>query len=275
MTDFNNFEFDLPPEESPQANAETSDGGDAQKPRRSQKRRAQNNRVWNVLSVLFLALIVSISAWSLIVFNNPDSFLNPFPPPTPIVFVSTTPAPTSTATMTPPPTETPVPTSTYTATPIPTSTLPPSPTPFTLFTPSATPEVTVPSRGYPFELQQGSPFAIANISHPELGCNWMGVAGQAFDLSNAPINGLQIRLGGRLPGTNSYQEKLSLTGAALNYGRIGYYEFTLANTPVASRSSVWVQLLSQEGVPYSEQIYFDTFDECDKNLIIINFKQIR
>ena len=164
---------------------------------------------------------------------------------------------------------------THTSTPRPTATLPPSPTPFTLFTPSATPEPTEPPEGYPFKLQQGSPIEIANISHPEMGCDWMGVAGQVFDLSGGPVTGLLIRLGGRLPGVDIPKDMLSLTGAALNYGRVGYYEFSLADHPIRSKQALWVQLVNQENIPLSEKIHFDTYESCEKNLIIINFKQVR
>ena len=56
---------------------------------------------------------------------------------------------------------------------------------------------------------------------------------------------------------------------------VGYYEFTLNDSPVASKGTVWVQLVNQEFIPLSQKIYFDTFDACDKNLIIINYKQVR
>ena len=103
----------------------------------------------------------------------------------------------------------------------------------------------------------------------------MGVAGQVFDLNGAPVTGLLIQLGGRIPGVDIPRDMISLTGAALNYGRVGYYELSLSDTPVASRETAWVQLVNQEFVPLSQKIYFNTFDTCDKNLIIINFKQVR
>jgi hypothetical protein len=67
---------------------------------------------------------------------------------------------------------------------------------------------------------------------------------------------------------------MTLTGIALNYGRAGY-EFTLADKPIASNDMLWVQLLDQIGAPISEKVYFDTYAECEKNLIIINFKQVK
>lgn len=102
----------------------------------------------------------------------------------------------------------------------------------------------------------------------------MGVGGQVLDMSNAPVIGLIIRLGGGLPGVRIPEDTFSLTGLALSYGRSGY-EFTLANQPIASTGQLWIQLLNQEGGPLSEQVYFDTYSDCDKNLIIIDFVQTR
>lgn len=102
----------------------------------------------------------------------------------------------------------------------------------------------------------------------------MGVGGQVVDLSGGPVTGLIIRLGGRLAERNLSQPLLNLTGVARNYGESGY-EFTLADHPIPSRGSLWLQLLDQSGFPLSDKFFFDTFDSCDKNLIIINFKQVR
>ncbi len=243
---------------------------------RPQKKSRGCAAILSLISALLVLSILFVSGVSLVIFIDPHSALNPFPPPRPIAVKPTQRlAPTSTHTSTAMPTGTFTPEPTITQTPLPSETLPPSPTPFIMFTPSATPEPTEPPQGYPYVLHQSSPIAIANISHPDLGCNWMGVAGQVFDLSGAPVTGLLIRIGGNLSGVSDPKEMLSLTGTALDYGREGYYEFTLADRPIASKQSVWVQLVNQEYTPLSEKIYFDTFESCDKNLIIVNFKQVR
>jgi hypothetical protein len=131
-----------------------------------------------------------------------------------------------------------------------------------------------PPGGYSFQIRQGNPKAIPNIYHPEQGCNWMGIGGQVIDMSNAPVIGLIIKLGGRLPGVSFAEDLISLTGLALSYGRSGY-EFTLADRPIASHGQLWVRLFSQAGSPLSEQVFFDTYDSCEQNLIIIDFVQVR
>jgi hypothetical protein len=125
----------------------------------------------------------------------------------------------------------------------------------------------------PYALQAGSPTPInSEIFHPDLGCNWLGVAGQVFSLSGDPVVGLAVELGGSLGGVDI--QLLSLSGAAIQYGP-GGYEFTLADEPVASQDTLYIRLLDQAGLPFSDRVYFSTFDDCEKNLILINFNQIQ
>jgi hypothetical protein len=230
---------------------------------------------WSILTILILLMVVCVAAGFLVIFTNPYSSLNPFPPPTlPARAQLPTSTPTNAFIPLPPTwtaTSSPVPVPTDT--PKPTSTLPPTPTPITLTpTPPFTP--TPPAGGYPFDVRQGFPKAIENIYHPELDCEWMGVGGQVVDLSDAPVTGLIVRLGGSLPGVKIEENTISLTGVALNYGRSGY-EFKLADQPIASSDSLWIQLINQAGVPISEKVYFSTFASCTQNLILIDFKQTR
>ncbi|MBN2548849.1 MAG: hypothetical protein JXB15_06815 [Anaerolineales bacterium] len=229
--------------------------------------------LWNLLTVLALLVVAAVVVVFSLIYLNPYTGINPFPPPTlppRLTFPTNTPTPLV------PPTSTEAPTlePTVTFTPRPTGTLPPTPTFFSIITPTETPTITPPAAGYAFEVRKGSPSAISNIYHPELACNWMGVGGQVVDMSNQPVIGLIVRLGGFLPGVQLQQPMMSLTGVALSYGRAGY-EFALSDKPVASKQSLWVQLLDQSGIPQSDKVYFDTFASCDKNLIVIDFKQVR
>lgn len=230
--------------------------------------------VWSCLTVLVLLAVLAVVCVFLVLFTNPYSAFNPFPPPTQALPVG---LPTETPTqamITLPPSWTPIPSATLpsTETPTPTETLPATPTPITL-TPTPTATLPPPSGGYPYEVRTGSPRAIPNIYHPELACTWMGVGGQVVDMNDAPVTGLIIRLGGEASGIEFDENTYTLTGVALNYGRAGY-EFTLADQPVASSGELWIQLLNQAGVPLSEKVPFNTFADCEQNLIIIDFKQV-
>lgn len=147
-----------------------------------------------------------------------------------------------------------------------------SATPADASTPAPTTTAKPVTGGFAFALQT-DPASISSVLYrPEWGCEWLGLAGNAVDMQNSPVKGIRVQVGGFL-GANKV-DLLSLTGTALQYGQAGY-EFTLAEAPAASKGKLWVQLLDQSDLPLSDKIYFDTFDSCEQNLIIINFKQVR
>lgn len=128
--------------------------------------------------------------------------------------------------------------------------------------------------GYVFAIQQGSPAAInGSTFHPDAGCNWSGVAGQVLSLNDEAVRGLFVQLGGSIPGME-YVDKQVMTGLAEEYGP-GGFEITLADQLVASEGTLWVQLLDQQNLPLSKRIYFNTYDDCERNLIIIYFDQVQ
>lgn len=239
----------------------------------SQPSRSVSSIVWNVLTVLVLLMVLCVVAGFLMIFLNPNSQLNIFPPPT-LPAAAEMPTATPTARLVLPPTWTASPTEepTMTNTPNPTSSPMPSETPFSLFT--LTPTTAGNVGGMPFIVSPGTPVGTSSLSfYPEAECNWLGVAGQVFDLSGSPVSGQQVRIGGILAGRPI--DQLMLTGLATAYGAEGFYEFVLGDKPIASIGTLWVQLLDQGGLPMSDKIFFDTFGECENNLIFINFKQVR
>jgi hypothetical protein len=226
--------------------------------------------IWNILTVVILLMIACVALYVLLIFVNPISSLNPFPPATSAPLPTLLVIPSATATRPPilPPTWTPTPT-VFDATPTPTQVSGPTKTPLITNTPA--PEPTMTPGGMSFaplgEIQYLQDFTRQQ-------CAWMGVAGQVFDLRNSPVSGLIVQLGGSLEG-RLFETLITMSGAASQtYGSAGY-ELTIANRPVASQGTLWVQLLDQAGLPLSEKIYFDTFDACERNLIMISFKQVK
>jgi hypothetical protein len=252
-------------EESPAPKAESSSG--------------QTSRmVFNILTIVALLASVCLCLFFLSIFVNPSMALNPFPPPTAIQ-----PLQLPTATWTPqqlPATRTP----TVTIEPSVTWTPQPSVTPGVVNTvaalPTETSRFTATSTPRPSATPRptGAPFSASvvpidsTIVHPEFGCNWWGVGGQASDLKGNPVRGLVIKLAGVL--NNQQISMLTVTGTAPVYGQ-GGYEFKLGDVPQNTRRAMYVQLLDQAGLPLSEQVYFDTTADCAKNLILIRFKQER
>jgi hypothetical protein len=110
------------------------------------------------------------------------------------------------------------------------------------------------------------------LIRPGLGCNWLVIAGQVWDLQDAPVRGLRLHLHGELEGFRI--DKFSQTGSAPDYGESGY-EFLLENLVVDSRDALFIQLVDANGKPYSHPYALHTFNDCQKNLILVNFKQVR
>lgn len=136
-------------------------------------------------------------------------------------------------------------------------------------TPSLTP--TIPAPQGLLDVQIGSPLGMPNFTHPEMGCQWMGVAGQVFDADGKPMQELVVEFGGTLAGQDVFG--LTVLGQAEAYGS-GGYEFKLSDQPIASSETVWARVYDLDGIPLSKDTYFSTYGECEKNLVLLNFVQI-
>lgn len=131
---------------------------------------------------------------------------------------------------------------------------------------SLDPVVTVPApTAFPFVLTSEGISARANSANAA-GCDWMGIAGQAFARNGEPLAGLVVHLeGGGL-------SREALTGSMLAYGP-GGYELQLSDHLAATTGVYRVQLRDVRGQPLSDRIPVDTFADCPRNLLVVNFVQ--
>jgi len=269
-------------------------------------RRGYGCLITNLLTVLVFLATVAACALTVVVFANPYVQLNPFQPPT-LPPIAVLPSPTSTDTISQAPTFPPTFTRTATTTLTPTITNSPTitntPRPVTAtetqsaasntpeasatldetqlvqltatgptstlaptLTATITPTATKTRSAFPFTVQGGGPTPIQNFAN-SAGCNWMGIAGQAFDLQGNPIINLVVHLEGG--GLNAD----AVTGTKTAYGA-GGYEFFINNRPVQTSAEYKVQLRDPSGkIPYSDIVIVDTFADCSKNLLLVNFVQ--
>jgi len=121
---------------------------------------------------------------------------------------------------------------------------------------------------YPFGVQQTGVLAIQGF----FGCNWSGVAGQIFDQAGTPIQNLILHLEGIWDGKAVSTERLS--GNAPQYGPAGY-EFILGSLTLDSTQALWIQVLDAAHKQISPRVYFNTYNDCGRNLILVNFVQVR
>ena len=234
--------------------------------RRNQKR--QSNLIWNIFTAFFVVISLMAIGFFALLFADPSNSLNPYPPPTLPAIIQ---LPTSTPTLVKfPATWTPTITSTMAPTQTPSpivaiTTLPVNPTP--------TPFVTDNNSQYPFA-NKGDAAAVANtVFHPDSNCNWQGIAGQVWDIQGTGLVGYRVHLQGVYNGEAINQITLS-GGAQAWYGNSGY-EFVIGNTPINSTGQLTVQLEDQSGLPLSNKVTVNTYADCSKNLVLVNFQQVR
>lgn len=153
---------------------------------------------------------------------------------------------TPTQTLQPTATQTPLPTLTYTPTPT------EKPMPFVI---KGTPE------GYPNALL-----------FPQYSCEeYLFIGGEILDLREAPVFGLTVKLGGTYNG--SLVDLTSVSGEFPVYGQSGF-GFAIENQRVRE-SGLTIQLFDENGEPLSALTYLSITGNCDSNLLIVNYKQVR
>jgi len=119
-----------------------------------------------------------------------------------------------------------------------------------------------------FKPQPGTPVAMVNFAHPELGCDWLGVGGQFFDYSGVPIQNFIIEVGGSIEGNDIFL--LGITGSASWIGP-GGYEFKILDYAASSDETLWIQAFDLSGEPMTSKVKFNTYSDCNRNFILINF----
>jgi hypothetical protein len=146
-----------------------------------------------------------------------------------------------------------------TSTPNPTNT-PPPPT----LTPTPDPHVYI--------IQPGAPLYSSNIFHPDLACQWTGIAGQVFGPDMKPVDNIVVAVTGQLNGM--VVNLVSVTGSTTAIGE-GGYELTLGTAPADTVGSLWVQLFDMQGNEISASAPLITHSGCDQALAIVNFVHVQ
>jgi hypothetical protein len=126
-----------------------------------------------------------------------------------------------------------------------------------------------PKPAYPYGLQTGTPALLQNFVNTD-GCNYLGVGGQVLKLDGDAVSGLVVEITGTLSGKNILN--LALTGNAQNLGP-GGYAIKIGDQPVDSSGTLKIQVFDLNGAPQTPLIPIDTFADCNKNFILVNFSE--
>jgi len=212
-----------------------------------------------LLTNALLAASLMLGGLIAFLFMDPQSEVNPYPPPTlPAISVLATPSDTPE-----PPAPGLEPTLAATEPVLPAAT----PVPATEV-PAATATLVVVVEKFPYALQAGTIGYTSQFTHPELGCKWIGVAGSVFDAASNPVSDLLVHVEGQ---DGFWMD--DPTGNHAEYGASGF-EVTLPGAPFESRGQYRVTIQDLMGRNLSAAVALDTFADCEKNLLLVNFSAV-
>lgn len=262
--------------------------------------RSKSHAVYDAITVIFVVLTVGLIGVMVLIISDPNTSLNPFPPPTiaptvilPSLTPSQTPTATATGTATATPTDTPTITPTATETPLPTETPTPTGTPTQVIfgesspipqqPPPSTPEfgtpglddgsgltISGPSAAKPAATATRAPFPFTaqpvrySANTGPQGCQWMSIAGTVTGLDGGPRTDVAIEIDGE--GFHNVQ----YSGSAAQWGA-GGFEFNLGAAPRAG--TYGLRLLGPTGGAISEVVTVETGSTCQSNVTIVEFVQ--
>jgi hypothetical protein len=196
--------------------------------------RPRNSRRNNLITLIFFLLTLGICGYYGFIWGDPQSVLNPLAPPTEFQIV--------TATIDPNPV--------FVSSPQPT---------LANGQPTHTPSL---DDLHPFAIASDGVLYISNQNGRE--CNWASIAGSVTNSSNDPLPGFGIRVAGQGVSATVYSGTNSTFGA-------GGYELNLGSAPIVSNYTV--QLVTTGGAPLSPDVAITTRDECNQNVVVVNFVQ--
>ncbi len=222
--------------------------------------------LWNLLTVVALLATLGLGCYYLSIFINPNSGINPFPPALlPTLFQTDTSTPTripQPATWTPTVTIQPSPSRTK----APTWTLLPQ-----MVTPSLTgtiPTATITTTAMPAEAEIA--YVTSTDVLPDTSCNWQGIGGKVIGTDGKPLAFQVIQVGGTLDG--KLINFLTVSGTATAFGQAGFELVLSEDHTAASVQTLWIQLLDNNSKLLTNKIYFDTYTDCGRNLIMVTFR---
>ena len=212
-------------------------------------------------TLIFLVGTILLLGFFVYTYITPNNPYNPFPPaesnstaapPTLEILPSHTPIliPSATASLIPD-----LPLSTFTPLPPPTEAV------ITLLAPTTTPLSSL-----QFSAQTGTPVYTA---HPN-GCDGIYIAGNVIDSEGNPFAGMLVIAAGTLADI-AIEPEPSLSGLHPEFSPSGW-QIKLSETLLDSSETVYVALYNLESAePVSELIYVNTYNDCDRNMVMVNF----
>jgi len=118
---------------------------------------------------------------------------------------------------------------------------------------------------------KGEPEYTTNSAHPDNGCFWMGVSGQVLDINGNPLKRYVLVVEGQLKDKSVMD--IGLTGTTDDYGK-NSYEILLSYMPVNTAQSLYITLYDLQGHQLANSYHFNTYADCTRNRLDIDFQQV-
>ena len=111
-----------------------------------------------------------------------------------------------------------------------------------------------------------SPSYLSNFMNPDVSCNDIEIVGQIFDKDGQPLNDMVVIV--RPLIIDSTVEYIGYSGAFQDIGPAGYQiKFHSSET----EEKVSIQLFNKAGESVSDPYIINTFSDCERNFVILNF----
>ena len=111
-----------------------------------------------------------------------------------------------------------------------------------------------------------TPTYLSNFMNPDVSCNDIEIVGQVFDKDGLPLNDLVVIL--RPLNTDATEEFIGYSGAFPDIGPAGYQ---IKYPGKELEESVSIQLFNKAGESVSDLYTFNTYSDCERNFVILNF----
>ncbi len=121
----------------------------------------------------------------------------------------------------------------------------------------------------PFGLNPDSPRYLPAFTQPDAGCAWVGVAGQVFDQSGAPLEGVVVVVKGYFNGI--LLDAQTVSGLHQAYGQSGF-EVKIGDLSADTNNALTIQLVNSKFEALSAVYPLTTYNDCQRNLILVNFE---
>ena len=111
-----------------------------------------------------------------------------------------------------------------------------------------------------------SPTYLSNFMNTEVSCNEIEIVGQIFDKDGLPLNDMVVLV--RPINIDSSEEHIGYSGAYQDLGPAGYQIKFHSNE---TEEKVSIQLFNKTGESVSEPYTINTYSDCERNFLILNF----